>query len=242
MTVPGKAAAAEELAAVGVCRVPPELVRCRLEADDWVALAGAWDRLPLDPYDSQEGGTRRRRYGRMRAVPAGAGGFRLEPLPHATFIQSASLIPHYRGEARNFAPVESDIMRSLALSALLQLDLEIVAAASGQRGEARLGLHLVRTTVLAGEQRLPAPEGRHQDGHDYIAMHLIRRHCCWGGVSCVYSHGDTGGSPVLNATLESSMEGLVLNDRRMEHDVTTIGSTGGQGWRDMLLVDLEWST
>ncbi len=240
MTVSSDSTAAEGLAATGVGRIPAELVRRRLDADAWAALADAWDRLPLDPYTSQEGGARRRRYGRMRAEPTGADGFWLEPLPHATFVQSASLIPQYRGEARRFAPIEPDVMRSSALSALLELDLEIVAAASGRRAETRLGLHLVRTSVVAGEQRLPAPEGRHQDGHDYVAMHLIRRRRCQGGTSCVYLQGD-GGPPVLDATLESPMEGLVIDDRRMEHDVTAIGSTGGQGYRDMLLVDVEWS-
>ena len=96
---------------------------------------------------------------------------------------------------------------------------------------------MVRVIAASDEQVAPAPEGRHRDGHSYIAMHLIGRRNCTGGVSRVYQ--GRAPQPCLVTTMLEPLDTVVIDDRRVEHEVSPIQSTLGRGERDILLVDID---
>jgi hypothetical protein len=202
----------------------------------WSELAEAWEGLPLDEHLPRGASFRFRRFGRLAARPMDDG-YRLEPLPSAPFRQSAELIPLYGGKAREFAPIHARTLSAPALHALVDHDLELVTMAEGRRPPCQVGLHMVRVIAASDEQVAPAPEGRHRDGHSYIAMHLIGRRNCTGGISRVYE--GRAPQPCLVTTMREPLDTVVIDDCRVEHEVSPIQSTLGRGERDILLVDID---
>jgi hypothetical protein len=210
------------------------------------ALRAAWDELPRDEHLADRGTWRQRRYGRLLATPeagagaTGAGGrHRLSALPDEAFQQAAELIPLYQGKARRFAPVRPGTLASPALLALVGHDLDLVTRVEGGGPRrAVVGLHLIRVLADGGRGVAPAPEGRHSDGHAWIAMHQIGRHDCTGGTSSVYRPGED--SPFLVTTMQEALDTVVVDDRRVEHEVSPIRAAGRGGRRDILLVDIDF--
>ncbi len=95
----------------------------------------------------------------------------------------------------------------------------------------------MRVWATPGDGTSRAPEGRHRDGHDFVAAHPIRRYGCHGARSMVYD--EATGEPAFGTELEDPLDTLILNDRRMEHDVGPLTATGTQGYRDTMIVDVE---
>ena len=222
----------------GAASFPASILRTRVCESEGAALRAAWEDLPRDDHLPGGDDYRFRRYGRMRASPVPDGGYELVTLPPADFQQHEDLIPLYRGAARRVAPVEEATAAEPALRALIQFDLDIIAQAEGARRTLEIGLHLIRVVAdLGGRRRAPAPEGRHRDGHDWIAMHLMGRRACSGGASRVYP-GDAP-EPLLVTTLQEPLDTLVIDDRRVEHEVTSIVALDKGAGRDMLLVDFD---
>jgi hypothetical protein len=198
------------------------------------ALRAAWEDLPRDEHLADRGAWRRRRYGRLLATPDGG----LTSLPDQPFRQAAELIPLYRGQARRFAPVGQPTLANPALLALLRHDLDLVTRVEGGPRQAVVGLHLIRVLADGGADVAPAPEGRHSDGHAWIAMHLIGRRHCTGGTSSVYRAGEA--DPFLVTTMLQELDTVVVDDRRVEHEVSPIRAERGHtGTRDVLLVDID---
>ena len=153
------------------------------------------------------------------------------PLPHTVFQQSAEHIPIHMGKARHFEPMAQEDLSHPVLLALLTDGLRLIGSGDGRK-EWEIGLHMVRT-VADETPGLPTPEGRHRDGHDYVGMHLLGRRNCTGGVSRVYRDG----LPDTSLTLLEPLDGMLVVDAAIMHEVTPIAATSGQGTRDMLLVD-----
>ncbi|MFJ3519979.1 2OG-Fe dioxygenase family protein [Streptomyces sp. NPDC090131] len=185
----------------------------------------------LAPDENLNGGTyRTRRYGRVRAQIL-ADGPVFTALPHSTFQQSAEHIPIHMGKARHFEPISQENLSHPALLTLLTDGLGLIAS-SDSRKEWEIGLHMVRT-VADENPGLPTPEGRHRDGHDYVGMHLLGRRDCVGGTSIIYREGQ----PDTTLTLLEPLDGMMVVDAAVMHEVTPIAATSGLGTRDMLLVD-----
>lgn len=206
----------------------------------WTGLdsfIAAWDNLGADAYLPGGSTYRSRRYGRLLAKPMLGGNYILSPMRFAPFQQSADLIPLYEGRPRMFMSIEDDALVSPFLASLINLDLAIVASTERPRKEYIVGLHMIRVVVRPGLKVLPAPEGRHADGHRYVAMHLIKKHGCVGGESRVFLPGRS--EPILETTLTESLDTLIVDDRRVEHAVTAVRAMDCDGKRDMLLVDFD---
>jgi hypothetical protein len=194
-----------------------------------------WSELEPDAYLPGGVAYRRRRYGRLAAVPQVDGSTRITALPETAFVQSRETIPLYEGKSRRFAPIDPATLTAEPLLALLRLDLGVVTAV--EPGTYDVGVHMVRVAVTPERVELPAPEGRHQDGHSFVAMHLIKRESCTGGTSLVFRPGEP--DPVAELTLSDRLDTLIINDRRVEHDVTPVGALASHGIRDMLIVDFD---
>lgn len=201
------------------------------------ALRAAWDDLPRDQHLADQGAWRQRRYGRLLGTPDGEG-HHFAALPDEAFQQAAELIPLYRGRARRFAPVRPETLASPALLALVGHDLDLVSRVEGGPRRAVVGLHLIRVLADGSQGVSPAPEGRHSDGHAWIAMHLIGRHDCTGGTSSVYRPGED--VPFLVTTMQEPLDTVIVDDRRVEHEVSPIRAAGPGGRRDILLVDIDF--
>jgi hypothetical protein len=101
-------------------------------------------------------------------------------------------------------------------------------------------VHQIRVVATPAQPGLPAPEGVHQDGTDFLTLHLVRRHNVAGAESCVY---DLARNPVRRFTLRQPLDSMILEDPRVLHGVTPVYSADGRtpGSRDLLGIDFIYS-
>jgi hypothetical protein len=202
----------------------------------WDEFAKAWEDLPADAYvTSKHHTTRNRRIGRLLARDGDTAADVLAP---DAFFQSTTVNSVYGGKARVFDPISLEVFDGVAFRDTIRRDLDLVRAADGGHRDWLVTVHLVRVTAAGDESSAPAPEGRHQDGHEFIVMHLIGRQNCAGGDSVLFHSEDA--DPVLHHTMVEPMETLALNDREMQHEVTPISPAGaGCAIRDLMIIDFD---
>jgi hypothetical protein len=135
----------------------------RMPDDDLEMLVKTVDfeGLVLDTQAPQ--GTRLRRFSRFRL---GQGAWP-ELMPHESFAQPDS---HgaVRSAQRRFEPLVLPDQSAEQWNPLSR----VIAVAAGLAGisEAEVGVHAIRTVSADGLAGVPAPEGLHSDGFDYIAI------------------------------------------------------------------------
>jgi hypothetical protein len=222
----------------GHAYLPGERVRGSMEVSDeeWSAFAAHWDDLVLDPYVGQEPADkfRYRRYGRLAlALDTVTRQVRLRPLPNQDFRQDADHVARYEGRARRLEFVTSAFLTDPVLHALVALDFELLPQ---QPETYEVGLHAIRVRVDTSLDSRPTPEGRHRDGHDFIAMHLIEKRGCAGGETLVYEQGSDRRDVIDRLTLDAPLDTLVVDDTAVDHEVTRLEPLDGGGHRDVLLV------
>lgn len=194
------------------------------------SFTAAWDDLSPDPYLKEEPPYRFRRHGRARFDP-GAGSF--TPLPPGEYLQAAEHNPLFGGVHRTFAPITWDGATTHVLGALVRRAPTGVLAPDGPT---LINFHQIRIIGGPGYAGTPVPEGRHRDGFDVIAIHLIGRDLDGGGETTVVP--DDGGEPT-RLTLTDPMDAVYLDDRRFTHHTTAIESNGRPVHRDVLLTSFE---
>ena len=200
----------------------------------WQRLCQDWDHLEPDRY--LEGGAkfRLRRYGRFSWSPVDD---TLAALPHEPYFQPEDENSYAGGIVRDFAPLLPGTVHNPFLHALVRATfacLPIARARQGQTWEVRI--HQIRIVATPGAPGQPAPEGIHQDGTDYLTLHLVRRQNLVGGESTIY---DLARKPIGRYTLREALDSLILEDPRVMHGVTPVHSADGRtlATRDMLGVD-----
>jgi hypothetical protein len=200
----------------------------------WQRLTRDWDDLEPDRYLEAGAMFRLRRYGRYFWSPADDV---LTSLPQEPYFQPKDENPYAGGIERNFAPLLPDTVHNPFLHALVRATfacLPIAPARQGKRWELRI--HQIRIVASPGRPGLPAPEGIHQDGTDFLTLHLVRRRNVVGADSTIY---DLERKPIWHGTLRETLDSLILEDPRIMHDVTPAHSADGRtpGTRDLLGVD-----
>ncbi|MEU8252732.1 2OG-Fe dioxygenase family protein [Micromonospora inaquosa] len=203
--------------------------------DGWYEFAKFWEDLPIDPYVQPSHRTRRyRRLGRL----LGRAGGGLETLPAEPFYQATDVNRVYGGQARQFAPITPEVYENANFQAAIAHDLGFISRSGEIDSDWSITVHMIRVAADDEGTSSPAPEGRHSDGHDYVAIHLIGRQNCAGGVSRVFRKGES--EPLFEHTMSNPMETILLDDRAMEHEVTPIGPEGATiATRDMMIIDFE---
>ena len=80
----------------------------------------------------------------------------------------------------------------------------------------------------------------HQDGTDFLTLHLVRRENISGGVSTIY---DLEKKPIESYTLSEPMDSFILEDPRIMHGVTAVhcADASSEGVRDLLGIDFIYS-
>jgi hypothetical protein len=205
---------------------------------EWDRLCGDWDRLEPDRYLARGANFRLRRYGRYCWSPATAAP---EPLPHEPYFQPEDENPYAGGIARDFAPLLPETVHNPFLHALVHSTFACLPIAADRwDGPWEVRVHQIRIVASPGEPGLPAPEGVHQDGTEFLTLHLVRRHNVVGAETTIY---DLDRKAVWRSTLREALDSLILEDPRVLHGVTPVHSADGRaaGTRDMLGLDFLYS-
>ena len=139
---------------------------------------------------------------------------------------------------RKFGSLPAGFADSPAVKGIIEQTMVGVAELRGGAvvERAELGLHFIK--VWAREQHrwsTPAPEGRHQDGFDYVSITVLKRESVQGGESVFAESKD--GEPFLSEALGPG-NGRVLDDRLLWHDVMPIkcAEESSVGYRCVLVV------
>jgi hypothetical protein len=200
----------------------------------WERLIRDWDHLELDRY-LQSGATfRLRRYGRYYWSPVGDD---LRLLPHQTYFQQSAENNYAGGIERDFAPLLPGTADNPFLSALIRCTFACLPISEERRGQTwEVRIHLIRIVASRNQPGLPAPEGIHQDGTDFLTLHLVRRQNVVGGTTTIY---DLDRKAIWSGTMRRALDSLVLEDRRIMHGVTPVDVSDGHtdGIRDILGID-----
>jgi hypothetical protein len=227
--------ARREIAARGFAWIPRAAwaIDGELQAH-WDRLCEDWDHLEPDRY--LEGGAkfRLRRYGRFSWSPAESA---LTALPPERYFQPKDENPYAGGIEREFAPLLTETVQNPFLHALVQSTFACLPLPEERRRKTwEVRIHEIRIVASPQEPGLPAPEGIHQDGTDFLTLHLVRRHNVVGAESTIY---DLNRKPIQSYTMRESLDSLILEDPRIMHGVTPVHSADGQteGMRDLLGVD-----
>jgi hypothetical protein len=203
-------------------------------ASHWLRLCEDWDRLEPDRYLEHGATFRLRRYGRYHWSPAED---TLAPLPHETYFQPADENPYAGGITRDFAPLLPDTVHNPFLHALVRQTFACLPLPDKRRGQTwEVRVHQIRIAARPGEPGLPAPEGVHQDGTDFLTLHLVRRHNVEGAETTIY---DMERHPLARHTMREPLDTFILEDPRVLHGVTPVHSADGRtpGTRDLLGLD-----
>jgi hypothetical protein len=200
----------------------------------WQRLCEDWDHLELDQYLVPRAKFRLRRYGRYYWSPANDV---LGVLPDEPYFQPEDENPYAGGIAREFAPLLPDTVHNPFLHALVRSTFACLPIA-GDRQDAtwEVRIHQIRIVASPKVPGLPAPEGIHQDGTDFLTLHLVRRHNVEGAESTIY---DLDRKPIQRYTMRETLDSLILEDPRIMHGVTPVQAADGRtlAIRDLLGVD-----
>jgi hypothetical protein len=199
----------------------------------WQRLVQDWDHLDVDHFLQGGAKFRLRRYGRYWWSPAEDA---LTTLPHEPYFQPEGENAYAGGIVRDFAPLLPATEDNPFIHALVRATFACLPVATRQGKTWEVRIHQIRIVTTPEVPGLPAPEGIHQDGTDFLTLHLVRRHNIAGGESTIY---DLDRKPIQRYTMREPLDSLILEDPRIMHSVTPVHSADGRnlGTRDMLGVD-----
>jgi hypothetical protein len=200
----------------------------------WNELRNDWDRLDLDRYLARGATFRLRRYGRYYWSPARD---ELLALPHRPYFQPIAENSYAGGVNREFAPLLPESLSNPFLRALIRcVFVCLPVPLEKQVCPWEVRIHQVRIVATPLEPGHPAPEGIHQDGTDFLTLHLVRRWNVTGGTTTIY---DLERKPKLSVTLQDCLDTFILEDARVMHGVTPVHVSAGSdsGTRDLLGID-----
>lgn len=180
--------------------------------------------LPEDHYTT--GGFRFRRLSRFRGSASA-----LIHMPQQSFVQDSSLNELLGDIRRDYAEMDAAVYQSRSFMALIG-SIEHFFAYDPQRTV--LGVHQIRIIASSAIQGLPAPEGIHQDGFDFIVIACINRHQVTGAITKFYA--DPHDQPCFAEILQPGSMAFV-NDRALYHYTGPIQpSTTDGGFRDVFVI------
>jgi aspartate/methionine/tyrosine aminotransferase len=212
--------------------IEPPLVR------EWERLSADWDHLELDRHLRDGATFRRRRYGRYFWSPQTR---ELIALPPEPYFQDAQENAYAGGVAREFAPLLPDTIDNPFLRALVAATFGCLPLDDERRGKTwEVRVHQIRVVATPEETGLPAPEGIHQDGTDFLTLHLVKRENVAGAQSTIY---DLQRRPLRHFTMTEPLDSMILQDPRIMHGVTPVEPADGrtQARRDLLGIDFIFS-
>jgi hypothetical protein len=200
----------------------------------WQRLCEDWDHLEPDRFLKDGATFRLRRYGRYHWSPADDA---LTPLPAEPYFQPEEENIYAGGIFRAFAPLLPETVDNPFLHALVRSTFACLPLDAPRRARAwEVRIHQIRIVAAPGKPGRPAPEGIHQDGTDFLTLHLVHRRNVVGGESTIY---DLDQKPIQSYIMRETLDSMILEDPRIMHGVTPVFCADGltPGIRDMLGVD-----
>jgi hypothetical protein len=199
---------------------------------DWDAFAASWDHLPRDGYMADGGRYRRRRHATFAATRQGA----TERRPHQPHYQSRDYNPLNGGVVRWFEPVEATVGAGPTMTAVLAACAQVFdALAPPDVADWHVEVHQFRIEASADLAGNPTPEGRHQDGVDYVLVLMVRRHNIASGTTTLHT---VDGRDLGSFTLTAPFDAVFIDDARVVHGVTPVRplDPAQPAYRDVLVV------
>jgi aspartate/methionine/tyrosine aminotransferase len=200
----------------------------------WERMREDWERLEVDHHLKDGAAFRRRRYGRYYWSPVED---TLLPLPNEPYFQPEGQNAYAGGVSRSFAPLLPDSVENPFLMALVRCAFDQLPIGDEKRQQVwEVRVHQIRILAAPGAPGEPAPEGIHQDGTDFLTLHLVRRENVAGAESTIY---DLERRPLFRYTMSEAMDSFILEDPRIMHGVTAVHPSDGRSpaIRDLLGLD-----
>lgn len=226
----------DSLARAGFARLEPAQTRALLEAhgrlSDWEAFCASWNRLPHDGYMADGGRYRRRRHATYAVSRAG----QAERRPHQPHYQSRDYNPLNGGVVRWFEPIEERVGTGPTMTAVLRCCAQVFdTLAPPEIGCWHVEVHQFRIEAIGELAGHPTPEGRHQDGVDYVLVLMVRRQNIASGTTTLHT---VDGCDLGSFTLEQPFDAVLLDDARIVHGVTPVKALdpAQAAYRDVLVV------
>ena len=184
-----------------------------------------FEELPYDPY--VKGNFRKRRFSSIKKDHYG----NFEILPHKTFTQSADVNDLLGDVVREYEEIDENLILSDDFSKIVEGFSALVGVNPYIQ---EIGIHQMRILCSEYIKGEPAPEGRHQDGFDFIGIFCARRIKVEGGISELFL-GKEDEDAILEKMLEEN-ELLVVNDREVFHNATKLTPVDMElGYRDVFV-------
>ena len=184
-----------------------------------------FEELPYDPY--VKGNFRKRRFSSIKKDHYG----NFEILPHKTFTQSADVNDLLGDVVREYEEIDENLILSDDFSKIVEGFSALVGVNPYIQ---EIGIHQMRILCSEYIKGEPAPEGRHQDGFDFIGIFCARRIKVDGGISELFL-GKDDQDAILEKMLEEN-ELLVVNDREVFHNATKLTPVDMElGYRDVFV-------
>ncbi|MEB3022992.1 MULTISPECIES: 2OG-Fe dioxygenase family protein [Mycolicibacter] len=182
-------------------------------------LAADFDSLVDDQYLLDGARFRQRRFTSFELDPL-AEGDPIRILRHEPFFQDRRVNSYSGGIQRDYAPLEQ---RTVENRFLRQLMCDVYSMlplwATEDRRPWNIGVHLMRIVGTDAEPGLAAPEGLHQDGHEFTSITLIGRENVKGGKN-IYT--DLERQSFMEMTLANPLDTFIHDDSECMHDVTPV--------------------
>ena len=173
------------------------------------SLGSIFDQLESDPY-CREG----IRYRALNQYCYRGG--QVTVVPTRPFFQDERINRHCGGMVRHFPAVEL----GGSADGFVRSTIAQIIDCCGLGGAAvDVGAHFIRTVCGEGASGVPAPEGVHQDGFDFIAILCVQRDRNIHGARSFLYEDDRGERAVFERELVSG-DLVVINDRRLFHYTT----------------------
>lgn len=154
-------------------------------------------------------------------------------LPHEPFFQEETINAYSGGITRDYAPLEQRTVQNPFLRHLMYDVYSMLPTwATSDRRPWNIGVHLMRIVGSDSQLGLAAPEGLHQDGHEFTSLTLIRRNNVLGGKN-IYT--DLDHRSFVEMTLTNPLDMFIHDDSECMHDVTPVTNldTSSSAVRDM---------
>lgn len=200
----------------------------------WQLLGADWDRLEPDRYLKNGAKFRLRRYGRYSWSAIDN---TLAPLPYEPYFQPEEENAYAGGITRDFAPLLAETVHNPFIHALVRSTFACLPLdREKQESTWEVRIHQIRIVATPEEPGLPAPEGIHQDGTDFLTLHLVHRRNVVGAETTIY---DLTRKPIQRYIMREALDSLIIQDERVMHGVTPVYCANRQapGIRDLLGVD-----
>ena len=199
---------------------------------DWARFADSWNRLGLDTYMADGGRYRTRRHAVFMALAAP--GSPIERQPHQPHYQTLDYNPLNGGIERWFEPVEAEVATGDSMLTILGFCRSLFGRLAPATQAWQIQTHQFRIEARLGQPGLPAPEGVHRDGVDYVLVLLINRRNIASGMTTIHA---LDGRVLGHFTLTDPFDAAIVDDSRVAHGVTPVDpiDPSQPAYRDVLV-------